>query len=58
MTNSNVHSLGGDDILFDSWNKGYVVQFAMWNNSETRLFRTTTGWVRLDYEMVASMLAA
>jgi hypothetical protein len=30
----------------------------MWNNLEIRLFRITTGRVRLDDEMVASMLAA
>jgi hypothetical protein len=58
MTHSNVRSLGGNDIFFDSWNKGYVVQSAIWNNSETRFFRITIGRVRLDCEMVASMLAA
>jgi hypothetical protein len=34
MAHSNVRSLSGDDIFFNSWNKGYVVQSAMWNNSE------------------------
>jgi hypothetical protein len=58
MTHSNVRSLGGDDIFFDSWNKVYDVESAMWNNSETRLFCITTGRVRLDCEMVALMLAA
>jgi hypothetical protein len=58
MTHSNVCPLGCDDNFFDSWNKGYVVQSTMWNNSETRFFGITTGRVRLDYEMVASMLVA
>jgi hypothetical protein len=58
MTHSNVHSLGSNDIFFDDWNESYVVQSAMWNNSETRFFRITTEKVRLDYEMVASMFAA
>jgi hypothetical protein len=58
MTYSNVRSLGGDDIFFDSWNKGYVIQSTIWNNSETRLFWITIGRVRLDCEMVASILAA
>jgi hypothetical protein len=58
MAHSNVRSLGGNDIIFDGWKKGYVVQSAMWNNSETRLFRIRTGWVGLDCEVVASMLAA
>jgi hypothetical protein len=30
----------------------------MWNNSETRFFKITTGRVRLDCEIVASMFAA
>jgi hypothetical protein len=30
----------------------------MWNHSETQLFWVTIGMVRLDGEMVASMLAA
>jgi hypothetical protein len=58
MTHSNVHPLGDNNILFDGWNKGYIVQSAMWNNSKTRFFKITVGRVRLDYEMVASMLAA
>jgi hypothetical protein len=58
VTHSNVHSLSGDDVFFDSWNKGYVIQSAMWNNSETWLFWITTRRVRLDCEVVASMLAA
>jgi hypothetical protein len=58
MAHSNVRSLGGNDVFFDRWNKGYVVQSAMWNNSETWLFRITTGWVGLDGEVVASMLVA
>jgi hypothetical protein len=58
MTHSKICSLGGDVIFFDSWNKGYVVQSTMWNNSETRLFEITTGWVRLDYEVVASIFVA
>jgi hypothetical protein len=58
MAHSNVCSLGGNDVFFDGRNKSYVVQSTMWNNSETRFFGITTGGVRLDYEMVASMLAA
>jgi hypothetical protein len=58
MTHSNVRSMDGNDIFFDGWNKGYVAQSAMWNNSETQFFRITTGRVRLDCEIVASMLAA
>jgi hypothetical protein len=58
MTHSNVCSLDDNDIFFDSWNKGYVVQSAMWNNSETRLFWITTGRVRLNCEVVASRLVA
>jgi hypothetical protein len=38
MTHFNIRSLGCDDIFFDSWNKGYVVQSTMWNNSEAWLF--------------------
>jgi hypothetical protein len=34
--------LGSNDIFFDDWNESYVVQSAMWNNSETRFFRITT----------------
>jgi hypothetical protein len=30
----------------------------MWNNTETRFFGITTGGVRLDCEVVASMLVA
>jgi hypothetical protein len=58
MTHSNVRPLGSNDIFFDGWNKGYVVQSAMWNNSETQFFEITTGRVRLDYVMVASIFAA
>jgi hypothetical protein len=58
MTHSNAHPLGGNDIFFDGWNKGYVVQSTMWNNLETRFFEITTRKVRLDCEMVALMLAA
>jgi hypothetical protein len=58
MTNSNVHSLGSNDIFFDGWIESYVVQYAMWNNLETWFFRITTGKVRLDREMVASIFAA
>jgi hypothetical protein len=58
MTHSNVHSLGGNDIFFDGWNKGYVVQSAMWNNSKTQFFGITTGMVRLDGEMVPSWFAS
>jgi hypothetical protein len=38
MTHCNVHYLSGDDIFLDGWNKGYIVQSAVWNNSETHLF--------------------
>jgi hypothetical protein len=58
MTHSNIRSLGGNDVLFDGWNESYVVQSAMWNNSETRFFGITTGRVRLDCEMVVSMFVA
>jgi hypothetical protein len=57
MAHSNVYSLGGNDVFFDGQNKSYVVQSAMQNNSETRFFRITTGGVRLDCEIVASILA-
>jgi hypothetical protein len=42
MTHWNVLSLGGNDIVFDSWNESYVVQSAMQNNSETWFFGITT----------------
>jgi hypothetical protein len=58
MTHSNVYSLSDDDIFLDSWNESYVVQSTMWNNSNTRLFWITTRSVRLDGEMVASVLMA
>jgi hypothetical protein len=58
MTHSNVQPLGGNDIFFDGWNESYVVQSSIWNNLETQFFRITTGRVRLDCEMVASMFAA
>jgi hypothetical protein len=58
MTHSNVQSLGSNDVFFDAWNESYVVQSAMWNNSETQFFRITTVRVRLDCEMVASMFVA
>jgi hypothetical protein len=58
MAHSNVRPLGCDDIFFYSWDKGYVVESTMWNNSETRFFGITMERVRLDCEMVASMLAA
>jgi hypothetical protein len=55
MTHSHACSLGGNAILFDGWNESYVVQSAMWNNSETWFFRITIRKVRLDREMVTSM---
>jgi hypothetical protein len=55
-THFNVHSLGNNNFFFDDWNKSYVVQSTMWNNSKTQFFRITIGRVRLDCEMVASML--
>jgi hypothetical protein len=58
MTHSNVRPLGGNDIFFDSWNESYVVQSTMWDNSETWLFGITTGGMRLDCDMVASVLMA
>jgi hypothetical protein len=58
MVHSNVRSLGGNDVFFDSWNESYVVQSAMRNNSETWFFGITTCKVRLDYDMVASMFVA
>jgi hypothetical protein len=48
VLHSNVSLLSGNDIFFDGWNKGYVVYTAMWNHSETQLFRVTIGTVRLD----------
>jgi hypothetical protein len=42
VTHSNIRSLGGNDVFFDSWNESYVVQSAMRNNSETWFFRITT----------------
>jgi hypothetical protein len=48
----------GNDIFFDSWNESYVVQSAMRNNLETWFFGITTWRVRLNCEMVVSMLAA
>jgi hypothetical protein len=58
MTHSNIRSLSSDDIFLDSWNNGYVVQAATWNNSEAWFSWITTGSVRLDCEMVVSMIAA
>jgi hypothetical protein len=58
MTHSNVRSLGSNDVFFDGWNENYVVQSAIWNDSETRFFRITTRRVRLDCEMDASMFVA
>jgi hypothetical protein len=58
MTHSNVCSLGGNDFFFDGWNKSYVVQPAMQNNSEIWFFEITTGRVRLDCEIVALLFAA
>jgi hypothetical protein len=58
MTHSNVCSLSGDDIFLDSWNESYVVQSTKWNHLETRLLYITTGCVRLNCEMVTSVLAA
>jgi hypothetical protein len=58
MTLSDVRPLSGNDVFFDSWNESYVVQSTMWNHSETWFFRITTCRVRLDCEMVASVVAA
>jgi hypothetical protein len=58
MTHSNVRSLCGNDVFFNSWNESYVIQSAMQNNSKTWFFGITTRRVRLDYEIVASMFAA
>jgi hypothetical protein len=58
MTHSNVHPLGGNDIFFDNWNESYVIQSTMWDNSETWFFGITTGGMRLDCDMVASVLVA
>jgi hypothetical protein len=58
MPHSNARLLSGDDIFLDGWNESYVVQSAMWNHSQTWLFRVTTGCKWLDYEMVAMMLVA
>jgi hypothetical protein len=37
MAHSNVRPLGCDDIFFYSWDKGYVVESTMWNNSDSVL---------------------
>jgi hypothetical protein len=58
MTYSNVHYLAGNNVFFDGWNMSNIVQSAMWNNSKTRFFEITSGRVRLDCEMVASMFVA
>jgi hypothetical protein len=58
MTHSNVHPLSGNDVFFDSGNESYVVQSTLWNNSETWFFGITTCRLRLDCEVVASVLAA
>jgi hypothetical protein len=58
MTHSNIRSLGGNDVFFDSWNENYIIQSVMRNNSETWFFGITTWRARLDCEMVASMFAA
>jgi hypothetical protein len=42
MTHSNVRSLGGNDVFFDSWNESDVVQSAMRDNLETWFFGITT----------------
>jgi hypothetical protein len=57
MTHSNICSLNDDDIFLGSWNEGYVVQPAMWNNSEAWLFWITIGWEMLNHEIIAVMLA-
>jgi hypothetical protein len=58
MTHSNIRSLSSDDVFLDSWNESYVVQFTMWNHSETWFFGITTRRMRLDHDMIASVLAA
>jgi hypothetical protein len=58
MTHSHVCYLGGNDVFSDGWNEIYVVQSALWNNSETWFFGITIGTVRLYSEMVASMFVA
>jgi hypothetical protein len=58
MTHSNVRPLSGNDVFLDSWNESYVVELTMQNHSETWFFRITTCRIRLDCEMVASVLAA
>jgi hypothetical protein len=58
MTHSNVRSLSGNDVFFDSWNKSYIVQSAMRNNSETWFFMITTRKARLDCDMIALMFVA
>jgi hypothetical protein len=58
MTHSSVRPLSGNDVFFDGWNKSYIVQSTMWDNSETWFFEITTCRMRLDREMVASVFAA
>jgi hypothetical protein len=42
MTHSNVRSLSGNDVFFDSWDESYVVQSTMRNHSKTWFFGITT----------------
>jgi hypothetical protein len=42
MTHSNICPLSGNDVFFDGWNESYIIQSAMWNNSETWFFGITT----------------
>jgi hypothetical protein len=58
MTHSNICSLSDDDVFLDSWNESYVVQSTMRNHSETWFFGITTRRMRLDHDIIASVLAA
>jgi hypothetical protein len=58
MTHSNVRSLGGNDVFFDSWNGIYIIQSTMWDNSETWFFGITTGGRRLDWDMATPVFMA
>jgi hypothetical protein len=58
MTHFNVRHLSGNDVFFDSWNEGYIVQSTVRNNLETWFFGITTGGRRLDRDMIASVFVA
>jgi hypothetical protein len=42
VTHSNVRPLSSNDFLFDSWNKSYIGQRTMWDDTKTWFFQITT----------------